>query len=353
MAEKTLESVVRQLERAEFLPVYYLTGEEETLQEEFIENLVNAALDPSARDFNLDVRQAAELSVEDFHTLVETVPVFAPRRVVVIKEIEQWRKNSKLWEALYRYADSPSPTTVLVVTQGGGEKPDPRLVRAAAHLELEPLSGEELAVWVEHKAADLGLRLERGAIRHLLAVAGSDMAQLKAELDKLAAAFGSDQTVGEDDVSRLVGVRRGETVDDWCRAAITRDTVRALELIDVVLPQAGVSGVRMVTALGQELVGLRLARSLLERGLAGGRLRGALFQALRTHRPKGLGDWQLAAERWSDAVELWSAAELDAAIRATYDADRALKSTTVSGDRAVLGNLILTLGALDTEGVAA
>ncbi|GBD31965.1 hypothetical protein HRbin33_00927 [bacterium HR33] len=353
MAAITLESVVRQFGRAEFLPVYYLTGEEETLKEELIDSLVNAALDPASRDFNLDIRQAAELSVEDLHNLVETVPVFAPRRVVVIKGIEQWRKNSKLWESLYRYADRPSPTTVLVVTQAGGEKPDPKLMRSAAHLELEPPSGEELAAWVERKAADLGLRLERSAIDHLLAVAGSDLAHLKVELEKLAAAFGSEKIVGEDDVSRLAGVRRGETLDDWCKAAVARQTPRALELIDVVLPQAGVSGVRMVTALGQELLGLRLARSLLDRGITGGRLRGAILQALRTHRPRALGDWKLAAERWSDAAALWSSAELDAAIRAAYEADRALKSTTVSDDRALLCNLILTLGALRAEGAAA
>lgn len=353
MAPKALESVVRQFERAEFLPIYYLTGEEETLKEEFIENLLNAALDPTVRDFNLDVRQASELSVEDFHTLVETVPVLAPRRLVVIKGIEQWRRNSKLWENLYRYVERPSRTTVLVLTQAGGERPDPRLVRSTAHLELEPLCGEELAAWVERRATDLGLRLERSAIDHLLAVVGSDLAQLKVELYKLAAAFGSERTIGEDDVSHLVGVRRGETVDDWCRAAISRDTTRAVELIDVVLTQAGVSGVRMVTALGQDLLGLRLARSLLERGIAGDRLRLAIFQVLRTQRPRGVGDWKLAAQRWSDAAQLWSPAELDAAIRAAYDADRALKSTTVSDDRAVLANLIFTLGSLRAEGAAA
>lgn len=353
MALKALESVVRQFERAEFLPVYYLTGEEETLKEEFIENLLNAALDPTVRDFNLDVRQASELSVEDLHTLVETVPLLAPRRVVVVKGIEQWRRKSKLWESLYRYAERPSPTTVLVLTQGGDEKPDPRLVRSTAHFELEPPSGEELTAWVERRATDLGLHLERSAIDHLLAVVGSDLAQLKVELGKLAAALGSEQSIGEDDVSRLVGVRRGETLADWCRAAVARDTTRALELIDVVLPQAGVSGVRMVTALGQELLGLRLARSLLERGIAGDRLRGAIFQVLRTQRPRGVGDWKLAAERWSDGAELWSPVELDAAIRAAYDADRALKSTTVSDDRAVLANLILTLGAVRVEGAAA
>jgi DNA polymerase-3 subunit delta len=353
MAATTLESAKRQLKRAGPLPVYYLTGEEETLKEEFIDTLVAEALDPTERDFNFDVRQAAELSVEELHTLVETVPVFAQRRVVVIKGIEQWRSNSKLWEALYRYADRPSPSTVLVITQAGGGKPDPRLARAAAHLELEPPSRKDLASWVKGKAENLGLKLEPGAIDHLLKVTGSDLAQLKVELDKLAAAFGSDKTVGEEDVSRLAGVWRGETLDDWREAVIRRDAARALELIDVVLARTEASGVRMVTALGQELLGLKLARSLMERGVSRNRLPEAILEVLRSHPVKRLGDWRDAAERWSRRAEVWSSGELDAAIRAAYEADRSLKSTTVSDERAVLSNLVLTLCARGAKGEAA
>jgi DNA polymerase III delta subunit len=46
---------------------------------------------------------------------------------------------------------------------------------------------------------------------------------------------------------------------------------------------------------------------------------------------------------WAAAAERWSAVELDQALRVAYQADLALKSTTVSDDRAALRTLVLSL----------
>ena len=45
-------------------PVYYLHGEEEILKEEAVRLLLDRAVDPSLRDFNLDVRSAPDLDPE-------------------------------------------------------------------------------------------------------------------------------------------------------------------------------------------------------------------------------------------------------------------------------------------------
>lgn len=345
----SFESVMQELKRGEVHPVYYLTGEEDTLKDELIGALASAVLEPGSRDFNLDVRQASDLDAEEFHTLVETLPVLAERRVVAVKAIEQWRKNSKVWEVLYRYVDRPSKSTVLILTQGPGNTPDPRLARASVQVELDRLSGEGLLSWVERNAASAGVKLTPRAMEHLVAAVGSDLAHLRMELHKLAAAFGSDQPVDQDGVARLVGVRRGETLGDWTTAVIERSISKALELVDVVLPQGGVTAVGMVTALGQELLGVRLARSLLDRGIPESRLAGVILEELRAARPKGLRDWRAAAALWSRAARLWTAEELDEAIPAAYEADRALKTTRVSDERAVLNNLLLAIGALRRE----
>ena len=170
------------------------------------------------------------------------------------------------------------------------------------------------------------------------------MGHLASEIDKLAAALGSERAVGPDEVARLVGVQPGETVEDWVSAVLARDLRRALRLTDVVLPQAGVTGVRMVMTLGTDLVGLRLARALADGGHTGVRVERALLAELRKTRPPGGRDWSTQARSWSVAVRRWGAAELDRAIAAAYAADRALKSTTLGDDSDVLRTLVLSLG---------
>jgi DNA polymerase III delta subunit len=172
---------------------------------------------------------------------------------------------------------------------------------------------------------------------------GPDLAHLATELDKLAAAKGGDAGVSAEDVAQLVGVCRGETVEDWLEAVIARDLARALGLTDTVLPQAGVTAVRMVIALGAELVGVRMARALADGGLSGGRLQRAVFEQLRRARPVGGRNWDLQARAWAAAAEHWSAADLDRAVRTVYRADLALKSSTVSDDRATLRTMLLSL----------
>jgi DNA polymerase-3 subunit delta len=263
--------------------------------------------------------------------------------VVVIRNLEQWRKNAKTWDALRSYLAHPAPSTVLVLVHGAGEPSDAGLARAALHVDVETPGPAALRRWVDQRAQRAGVGLEPQALEHLVRAVGPDLARLATELDKLAAAKGSDVTVSAEEVAQLVGVNRGETVEDWLEAVVARDLPRALGLTDAVLPQAGVTAVRMVMALGAELVGVRMARALADSGLSGGRLERAVFEQLRRARPVGGRNWELQARMWAAAAERWSAVELDQALRVAYQADLALKSTTVSDDRAALRTLVLSL----------
>ena len=345
MRPSSFESVHRSVKRGEIAPIYYLTGDADVLKDDVVTAIVDAALEPAARDFNLDVRVAGDLDPETLHTLVETLPILAERRVVVIKALEQWRKNARTWEVLRRYVARPSPSTVLILVHGAGETPDAGLARAGTHVEVAVPGPDTIRRWVADRARRAGIEIDAEAVEHLVRAVGPDLAHLGMEVEKLAAACGDARPVTAAEVAQMVGVNRGETVEDWVDAVSSRDVLRALALTDVVLPQAGVTAVRMLIALGTELVGLRLARALAGGGLAGPRLERGLLDQLRRARPMGVRNWEAQARSWASAAPHWTADELDQAIRATYEADRALKSTTVSDDRATLRSLLLTLGA--------
>ena len=106
-ASLDFDSAYRAIKRAAPAPVYYLTGDEELLKEEIVGLILGEVIDAASRDFNFDVRMAGELDGESFHSLVETPPMLAERRVVVVKNIESWRKNAMVWQVVYRYLESP------------------------------------------------------------------------------------------------------------------------------------------------------------------------------------------------------------------------------------------------------
>jgi DNA polymerase-3 subunit delta len=335
-----LETAFAALRRGDVAAVYYLTGVEEILKDDLIAAVARAVLDPAARDFNLDIRSAADLDGETLHALVETPPLLAPRRLVVVRGIDQWRKNAKVWDILYRYLQHPSPTTVLVLTQPGDAAADPRIAGAAAHVTVSGLKPEHVARWLARRAEAAGASIEPDAAVHLVAAVGGELGQLAVEIEKLAAASG-DGRISVDEVSRLVGVRRGETLYDWVDAVLARDTRRAVELLDVVLERPGGTGVQLIMTLGTALVGTRLARALADGGTPWGRLPQELKQRLRAARPPRLRDWAVECDAWTAAARRWTARELGAALAAAAAADGQLKSTTISDERGILTSMLL------------
>jgi DNA polymerase-3 subunit delta len=152
--------------------------------------------------------------------------------------------------------------------------------------------------------------------------------------------------VTAEDVSSLVGVRRGETVFDLVESALERRVARAAQLVEPVLEQAGMSGVKVISLLGTHLVGTALARSERDRGLHLARLPDTLYGQMQSTRPYGMRSYKEEAARWTAWSGLWTARELGRALRAALAADNALKTATVSDDRGIVTQLVLGFAAV-------
>lgn len=351
MAALTLDALLRSLKKGAPDPVYLLYGDEDVLKDEAVRALLDAAVDVAARDFNLDSRFAADLDAEALHTLLNTPPMLAERRAVVLRGVELLgKRKSKLRDELMRYLAAPSPTTVLVLVVSAGEDPDADVARRATAVACDALAPERVARWVSHHAATLKLTLAAEVVTLLVEAVGNDLTALARELEKLAALAG-DRPVTAADVTALVGVRRGETVHDLVEAALERQAggARAAELVEPVLEQAGMSAVKIVSLLGTHLVGTALARAERDRGEGGARLEEAVLRQIQALRPYGLRNWRQEAARWARWSGLWTAAELSRRLRLALAADRALKSTTVTDDRGIVTQLVLSFAAARRE----
>jgi DNA polymerase-3 subunit delta len=341
MGALTFDALLRSLKRSAPDPAYYLHGDEDVLKDEAIRALLERAVEPGARDFDVDQRSAAALDPEAFHTLVNTPPLLAQTRAVVVRGVEQIKKTSALYKEMARYLAAPNPTTVLILAQDTGESPDAGFIKQTTSVAVEPLPPDRVARWMTRRAAELGLVLEPEAGTLLLDAVGHDLGFLARELDKLAALTGGRPGT-RSDVAALVGVRRGETLSDLVEAALARQPPVAARLVEPVLEQAGMSGVRVVTALGTALIGTALARAELDRGVAPARLPDVLFRHILAGRPFGLGNWKEEAARWARWAARWQSTALRDALRRTLAADCALKSSTVSDAQAIVRELLLT-----------
>jgi|SRR5438552_2382195 len=337
---KTLRDVIK---RRSFDAAYYITGEDEYQKDEAIRQLVEAAIEPSSRDFNLDIRRAGELDGESLAVLLSTPPMMADRRVVVLRDVGALKKDTR--KVLDEYLKTPAVDLLLIIASSSGSKPDSSLASSSTSLEFDALSAERIPRWIAHHAdSALGVRIGEAAAELLQAAVGNDLYQLSGELDKLASFVeGRDQEIGEDAVAAVVGVRRGETLSDLLDAVADRNAARALDLIPHVMAQPKTTGVSVVMALSTQMLAMSWGRAKLDEGLPRARLSQEYFNLLRetgafTGRP-----WGSAAAAWSRATERWSRESLDHALNSLLEVDVALKESRVSSEEQLLASLLLSL----------
>ena len=353
MPEQSFDVTLRALKKGDVDQVYYLVGAEDLLKADLVREITDRVLDPSLRDFNFDQRTATSLDPEELSTLLNTLPMMSDRRVVVLRDVEGWQKKARGRAELLRYLAKPASETVLLLVQGGVD-PDPDTELREARDD-----GSLCATAAGAGAALAGAPV--GAARHY-AGAGRGGA--------LAARRGQrpHHSRCRDGKARLARRRVRRSRASWwaiwwacatarrCSTGATPCSTtrpgRALTLLRPVLDQSGISGVKLVSLLGTTLAGVVLARAHRDKGTRAGALEGAILQSLYASRPFGLPEWKAEAARWARWSERWPASRLSAAIRVTLTTDQALKSTTLSDEQALLGELVMRLGVSRAERVA-
>jgi DNA polymerase III subunit delta len=325
-----------------FDPVYYFHGEDDFLKDQAVRRVVEAAVDPATRDFNLEIRRASELDAESVESLLGTPPMMAERRVVVFRDVAALKKDART--ALDRYLARPASDTVLVLVAPAGAKPDAKLQERTTEVEFDGLTGAQLPKWIEQYAErELGAAITAPAVALLQTAVGSDLPALAAELDKLAS-YANGAPIDEDAVSAIVGVRRGETLGDLLDLIAQRDAMGALAILEHVLQQQKTTGVYVVMMLTAQMLAIAWGRARRDAGMPLNRLAQDYFGFLKENRHVYPGrPWGEAASAWTKAVPAWTLPELDRALQALLLADLTLKESRLSSEEQVLATLILEL----------
>jgi DNA polymerase-3 subunit delta len=319
-----------------FESAYYLYGDDDFLREEAARAITDGAVDGATRDFNLDVRTAADLDARSLNSLLDTPPWMAMRRVVVLRDIGNIRKDART--VLDIWLSDPTRGVVVVMVTAGGEraKADKIFQDRACVVELQSPVGDELDAWItDHAKRRLQRSVTPAAVELLRRSVGDDLTSLATELDKVASYTGGGD-IDEAAVGEVVGVRRGETLGDFLDRVAERDSSGALALLPQVLQQPKTTGVSVVMALATQTLALAWAEAMPGRA--------DFYTLLNSSKAYTGRPWGEAVKTWTSAVRRWDAESLDAALETLLAADAALKDTRLSSDEQILTNVVLALG---------
>lgn len=198
-------------------PIYLLHGPEEFIKKEFLSELIHTALAKENLAFNLDILHGDEFERDTFDDRMSSFPLFADRRMVVLKRFEALSTTNKDF-VLDRLERVPASLTVVIETSVGKADTarDKRLKKIAdtrgVSFRFQYLSEEETVQRIEARLRKEGLTFDSDALDLLIASVGTQLIDLTNETDKIVLSVGPEKRVDRGLVAEVVGKYRTENV---------------------------------------------------------------------------------------------------------------------------------------------
>ena len=209
MAATSPEKFLEQLARGKAIGAVLLLGTDHYLREMCRNRIIETCVPEAARDWALARLSARDAGWDEILQRAETLPMLAPRQVIVVEDVESVEKlgeksREEIIEALEKYLNSPAPFTILVLEASeldGRQKFRKLLGEKALVVELT-IGGESAAALATQMAKDLGTEIEREAAALLADIVNGEPARMRGELEKLSTyALGRRITAADVEVS--------------------------------------------------------------------------------------------------------------------------------------------------------
>jgi DNA polymerase-3 subunit delta len=270
----TPQAVRKQVKQGTPDPVYLIVGDDEA-EMSGLATALSSVVENELRAFNLERMYAGEktASPADIVQSARTLPMMGERRVIVVLRAERILKPKRRGksveegpadsdgepsgdaEALEAYVRTPEPRTTLVFVASDVDRTR-RLYKTLAKqatvvecwglkpgkdakMDLRQVARQAEAL-VRTAVADSGQQIDSAAARLIAERAGTDIATLRGDLDRLLLYAAGKPKIELKDVQEIVS---GETAqDDWAVTnAIQRgDTAEALRQLALSLESGGV-----------------------------------------------------------------------------------------------------------------
>jgi len=244
--------------------VCYLYGEEPFLVERAARMLLDKAIDPSLKDFNLNVYFGNESKGVDIVDSAQTLPMFAERRAVLVKRAEQLKAESL--EVLLPYIQNPASSTCLLLT---GTRIDQRkkffleLKKHGALVEYKRLYDNKLTGFIQSESLKSGKPIDSAAAEMLAALIGNNLQELSSQIEKLLVYAGKRAGISVDDVRAMASSSKAFSAFELAKYLGLRDLPNSIKSLDALFLN-GEETPMMLGALTQHFRKLWRIRELLD-----------------------------------------------------------------------------------------
>ncbi len=247
-------------------PLLCLYGEESFLVEQAWRQVLAALVPADARDFNFQQFQGKETRAAAVLDAVQTLPVFAPRRLVMIKNAQDLPTAEQ--DGLLEYLRNPLPESVLLLVCG---KIDARrklfqaFKKEGALVEFKRLYDNQIPAFIRERLRISGKLMTEDALALFNRRVGNNLQEVVGELEKLFAYLGERDLADVADVAAVVSDSRVDSIFELTNALGNGESSEALRLLGRLLAD-GQAPLLVLNLIVRHFRQLWLTRELIDQG---------------------------------------------------------------------------------------
>ena len=224
-----MKSIQEDIKTGNFKQSYLLFGEEAYLKHQYKEKLLNA-LNPDGDTMNFSRYEGKGVDVKQLIDLCETMPFFAERRIILLEDTGFFKNKC---EELADYMKSLPDYLVLVFSESEVDKRS-RMYKAVKSggrvTEFAKQDEKTLMRWAAGILGKEGRKITQRDMELFLTKTGTDMGNIRMELEKLITYTEGQDIVTAEDIEAVCVTQTTNKIFDMVRAVTEKNQKKALEL---------------------------------------------------------------------------------------------------------------------------
>lgn len=226
-------SILKDILSHKFKPFYLFMGEEPYYIDLLNEAILNNAIKPEEKDFNLTILYGNDAKVDDIISMARRFPMMSDRTLVMVKEAQLMSKSDL--NNLSAYLEKPLDSTILVISLTGSSVDKRGKLYKEAEKKgviFESLSVPEwdLSAWITSYLSQKGKKIDSRAAVLMAESTGNDLRKIVLECDKLIKALDNKEFITDDDIEKNVGISKEYNLSELTKALATKNSEKALKI---------------------------------------------------------------------------------------------------------------------------
>ena len=226
--------IVNSIQSGNIKPVYFLMGEEPYYIDKIADFIADNVLQEEEKGFNQIVMYGRDTTIDEITSNAKRYPMMAERQVIIVKEAQDL---SRTIEQLTAYAESPQPTTTLVMCYKY-KKIDKRkkLYKAVAKsgviFESKRLYENKVAEWIQTTLKTRNYSISPKGAQMLVEFLGNDLGKIENELQKLQLIVPEGTQITPELIEENIGISKDFNNFELRKAVGMKDSLKAHRIIN-------------------------------------------------------------------------------------------------------------------------